>query len=77
MSYNKSSCSFDLDLKANHEKKTQLKIKEVIESSSDDVVGSVKLGLMVKKTTKTLKRLNKEDIKFGSRKHKFFTNSKK
>lgn len=55
-------------MKANHEKKTQLKIKEVIESSSDDVVGSVKLALMVKKTTKMLKRLNKEDIKFGSRK---------
>jgi hypothetical protein len=49
----------------------------VQESSSDDDFDNASLALMVKKTTKMLKKLNKSGIKFDGKKKKFFTSSKR
>jgi hypothetical protein len=49
----------DLALKANHEKKGESKIKGDLERSSDDKNNDMKLALKVKKSTKTLNKLNK------------------
>ena len=46
------------------------------ESSSEDEVDDESLALMVKKTAKMLKKLNKSDIKFDGKK-KFFTSSRR
>lgn len=66
-----------LVLKANQEKKHNTKIKEDLDSSSDKESSDSKLSLMVRKAIKMLKKLNKEGIKFDSRKNKFFTISKR
>jgi hypothetical protein len=52
----------DLALKANQEKKVKTKILVEEETSSDDDL-DINIALMVKKTTKMLKKLNQEDIK--------------
>jgi hypothetical protein len=59
-------------LKANHEKKDKAKVQEEDESSNNDDIDDVKLALMVKKTTKMLKKLNLEGIKFDSSKNFFY-----
>jgi hypothetical protein len=72
-----SSKKKHLVLKANQEKKEKTKILVEEETSSDDDLDVVNNALMVKKTTKILKRLNREGIKFYSRKKKFFSGSKR
>jgi hypothetical protein len=49
----------------------------VNESSSESDLDDASLALMVKKTTKMLKKLNKSGIKFDGKKKKFFTSSKR
>jgi hypothetical protein len=64
-----------LALKANQEKKGKAKVQIEEEYSSDDDL-DVNIALMVRRTTKMLKKLNREGIKFDSRK-KFFSNKRK
>jgi hypothetical protein len=71
-----SSKRKDLALKANQERKGKTKIQVEEESSSDDDLDA-NIALMVRKTTKMLKKLNRESIKFDSRKKKFFSNKRK
>ena len=47
------------------------------ESSSDDEVDDASLALMVRKTTKMLKKLNKNGVKFDGKKKKFFTRNRR
>jgi hypothetical protein len=71
-----SSKRKDLALKANQEKKGNAKMQiEEEPSSDDDLVADI--ALMVRKTTKMLKKLNREGIKFDSRKKKFFSSKRK
>ena len=64
-----SSKKKDLAFKASQEKKGKSKVKEVaLDSSSDDEVDDANVALMVRKTTKMLKRLNKSGIKFDGKK---------
>jgi hypothetical protein len=71
-----SSKRKDLALKANQEKKGKDKVQIEEESSSDDDLDA-NIALMVRKTTKMLKKLNIEGIKFDSRKKKFFSSKRK
>jgi hypothetical protein len=65
-----------LAFKASHEKKKKKSQALIVqESSSDDDHDNASLALMVKKTTKMLKKLNKSGIKFDGK--KFFTSSKR
>ena len=64
----------DLAFKASQEKG---KARLEYESSSDDELDEESLALMVRKTTKMLKKLNKSGIKFDGKKKKFFTNSRR
>ena len=64
----------DLAFKASQEKG---KARLEYESSSDDEVDDESLALMVKKTTKMLKKLNKSGIKFDRKKKKFFTSTRR
>jgi hypothetical protein len=70
-----SSKRKDLALKANQEKKGKAKIQIEEESSSDDDLDA-NIALMVRKTTKMLKKLNREGNKFDSRKKKFFSSKR-
>jgi hypothetical protein len=70
-----SSKRKDLALKASQEKKGKAKMQVQEESSSDDDLDT-DIALMVRKTTKMLKKLNREGIKFDSRK-KFFSSKRK
>jgi hypothetical protein len=65
-----------LALKANQEKKGKVKVQIEEESSSDDDLDA-NIALMARKTTKMLKKLNREGIKFDSRKKKFFSSKRK
>jgi hypothetical protein len=49
----------------------------VQESSSESDIDDASLALMVRKTTKMLKKLNKSGIKFDGKKKKFFISSKR
>jgi hypothetical protein len=71
-----SSKKKDLALKASHEKKVKTKVQVEEESSSDDD-HDTNISLMVGKKTKILKKLNREGIKFDSRKKKFFSSKRK
>jgi hypothetical protein len=72
-----SSKKKDLAFKASHEKKKKKSQAMIVqESSSDSDIDDASLALMVKKTTKMLKKLNKSGIKFHGKKKKFFTSSK-
>ena len=62
----------DLAFKASQEKG---KARLEYESSSDDEVDDESFALMVKKTAKMLKKLNKSGIKFDDK--KFFTSSRR
>ena len=64
----------DIAFKANQEKG---KARLEYESSSEDEVDDESLALMVKKTIKMLKKLNKSGIKFDGKKKKFFTSSRR
>jgi len=63
----------DLALKASHKGKSN-KIEVESSTSSDD---DATIALMVRRTTKLLKKLNKNGVNFDSKKKKFFTNSKR
>jgi hypothetical protein len=67
-----SSKKKDLALKANQEKKGKTLVLVEEDISSDDDLDDVNIALMVKKTTRLLKKLNQKGIKFDSRKKKFF-----
>ena len=64
----------DLAFKASQEKG-----KAIIEyeSSSDDEVDDASLALMMRRTAKMLKKLNKNGVKFDGKKKKYFTSSKR
>jgi hypothetical protein len=67
----------DLAFKASHDKKKKKSQAMIVqESTSDDDIDDASLALMVRKTTKMLKKLNKSGIKFDGKK-KFFTSSKR
>jgi hypothetical protein len=70
-----SSKKKDLAFKASHEKRSKEKIAH--DNSSDDEVDNASLALMVRKNTKTLKKLNKNGIKFDGKKRIFFTSSRR
>ena len=64
----------DLAFKASQEKG---KARLEYESSSDDEIDAASLALMVRRTAKMLKKLNKSGIKFDGKKKKFFTSSRR
>jgi hypothetical protein len=70
-----SSKKKDLSFKASHEKRSEVKIAH--DNSSDDEVDDASLALMVRKTAKMLKKLNKNGVKFDGKKKKFFTSSRR
>jgi hypothetical protein len=61
-----SSKKKDLTFKASHEKRSKEKIAH--DSSSDDEVDDASLALKVRKTTKILKKINKNGVKFDGKK---------
>jgi hypothetical protein len=68
----------DLAFKASHDKKKKKSQAMIVhETSSESNIDDASLALIVKKTTKMLKKLNKSDIKFDGKKKKFFTSSKR
>ena len=70
-----SSKKKDLAFKASQKKKSKEKI--AYDSSSDDEVDDASLALMVRRTAKMLKKLNKNGIKFNGKKKKFFTSTRR
>jgi hypothetical protein len=73
-----SSKKKDLAFKASHDKKKKKSQAMIVhETSSESDIDDASLALMVKKTTKMLKKLNKSGIKFDGKKKKFFTSSKR
>ena len=62
----------DLAFKASQEKRGKAKVDH--DGSSDDEIDDASLALMVRRTTKMLKKLNKNGVKFDVKK-KFFTSS--
>jgi hypothetical protein len=73
-----SSKKKDLAFKASHDKKKKKGQAMIMqESSSESDIDDASLTLMVRKTTKMLKKLNKSGIKFDGKKKKFFTSSKR
>jgi hypothetical protein len=65
----------DLAFKASQEKRDKAKVDH--DSSSDDEIDDASLALMVRRTAKMLKKLNKNGVKFDRKKKKFFTSSKR
>ena len=65
----------DLAFKASQEKKGKARVEH--ESSSDDEIDDASLALMVRRTAKMLKKLNKNAVKFDGKKKKFFTSSRR
>ena len=61
--------------KASQEKRGKVKVDH--DSSSDDEIDDASLALMVRRTTKMLKKLNKNSVKFDGKKKKFFTSSRR
>ena len=59
----------DLAFKAGQEKKGKARVEH--ESSSDDEIDDARLALMVRRTAKMLKKLNKNSVKFDGKKKKF------
>ena len=64
----------DLVFKASQEKKGKARVEH--ESSSDDEIDDASLALMVRRTAKMLKKLNKNGVKFDGKK-KFFTSNRR
>ena len=65
----------DLAFKASQENKDKARVEN--ESSSDDEIDDASLALMVRRTTKMLKKLNKNGVKFDGKKKKFFTSNRR
>jgi hypothetical protein len=65
----------DLAFKASQDRRGKEKLSR--DSSSDDEIDDVTLALMVRRTTKLLKKLHKHGVKFDGKKKKFFTSSKR
>ena len=65
-----STMKKDLAFKASQENKGKARVEH--ESSSDDA----SLALMVRRTAKMLKKLNKNGVKFDGKKKKFFTSNR-
>ena len=61
--------------KASQEKRGKAKVDH--DSSSDDEIDDASLALMVRRTAKMLKKLNKNGVKFDGKKKKFFTSSRR
>ena len=61
--------------KANQEKRGKEKVDH--DSTSDDEIDDASLTLMVRRTAKMLKKLNKNGVKFDGKKKKFFTSSRR
>ena len=61
--------------KASQEKRGKARVDH--DSSSDDEIDDASLVLMVRRTTKMLKKLNKNGIKFDGKKKKFFTSTRR
>jgi hypothetical protein len=67
-----------LAFKASHDKKKKKGQAMIVqENSSESDIDDASLALMVRKTTKMLKKLNKSGIKFDGKKKKFFISSKR
>ena len=60
----------DLAFKASQEKSNKAKVDH--DSSSDDEIDDASLALMVRRTAKMLKKLNKNGVKFDGKKNNFF-----
>ena len=60
----------DLAFKASQEKRGKAKVNH--DSSSDDEIDDASLSLMVRRTAKMLKKLNKNGVKFDGKKNNFF-----
>ena len=56
----------DLAFKASQEKRGKAKVDH--DSSSDDEIDDASLALMVRRTTKMLKKINKNSVKFDGKK---------
>ena len=65
----------DLAFKASQDKRVKAKVDH--DSSSDDEIDDASLAPMVKRTAKILKKLNKNGVKFDSKKKKIFTSSRR
>ena len=65
----------DLAFKARQEKRVKARVD--YDSSSDDEIDDASLALMVRRTIKMLKTLNKNGVKFDGKKKKFFTSSRR
>ena len=65
----------DLAFKASQENKGKARIE--YESSSDDEIDDASLALMVRRTAKMLKKLNKNGVNFDGKKKKFFTSNRR
>jgi hypothetical protein len=65
----------DLAFKASQEKRGKVKVDH--DSSSDDEIDDASLTLMVRRTAKILRKLNKNGVKFDGKKKKIFTSSKR
>ena len=61
--------------KASQEKRGKARVDH--DRSSDDEIDDASLALMVRRTTKMLKKLNKNGVKFNGKKKKFFTSSRR
>ncbi|XP_066322131.1 uncharacterized protein [Miscanthus floridulus] len=66
----------DLAFKASQERKGKAKFEASFDSSSEEV-DDTNIALMVRRTTKMLKKSNRKGVKFDSKKKKFFTSSKR
>jgi len=64
-----------LAFKASQEKRGKAKVDQ--DSSSDDEIDDASLALIVRRTAKMLKKLNKNSVKFDGKKKKIFTSSRR
>ena len=60
----------DLEFKASQEKRGKARVDH--DSSSDDEIDDESLALVVRRTAKMLKKLNKNGVKFDGKKNNFF-----
>ena len=70
-----STMKKDLAFKASQEKRGKARVDH--DSSCDDEIDDVSLALMVIRTAKMLKKLNKNGVKFDGKKKKFFTSNRR
>ena len=65
----------DLAFKDSQEKRGKARVDH--DSSSDDEIDDASLALMLRRTAKMLKKLNKNGVKFDGKKKKFFTSNRR